>query len=67
MKDWIATGIHHIQDILNDSDELVSFQELGSKVGRAAHRLFEYKAVLTAFNLPMRGNTTGSSFRRKTI
>ena len=50
MKDWIANGIHRVQDVLNDRNELISFPELEDRIGKAPHHLFEYNAVQTAFN-----------------
>ena len=48
MKDWIAKGLYKVQDILDDDNEIISFNEIEARVGPSAHRLLEYNALTSA-------------------
>ena len=48
MKDWIAKGIYNVQDIIDDNNEIISFNEIEARVGPSAHRLLEYNALTSA-------------------
>ena len=48
MKAWIANGIYTIQDILDDNNDILSVNEIETRVGPSSYRLLEYNALKSA-------------------